>query len=144
MKVAVHRQFSEASLSRCAMGHTMRFFLAILIAVGLVACTAIAFTSPQNGSTQSEVGANPLQVNVTESGIPDNVDYSYSDLYLDNSGLRASGNTYQLLPQSGMYYVPTGLHTLSTWAQDAWGITVSAATSFSIANCPLCYMSPVG
>lgn len=125
------------------MGRMTRLLRTVLIASGSAACTSIMFTTPQNNSTQLQSGPNPIQVNLAESGIPDNV--SYGDLFLDNFDLSTIGGPRQLVPQlARMSYVPTGPHSLSVTAHDTYGIAVDATTAFSVARCPLCYMCPAG
>ena len=110
-----------------------------LAAVLLVAgCASISIDQPRH---QSVVARLPQPIVVTEKGFA-----SFGDPFLDSFNLsRYNGQNWQYVPQSTLYYVSPGTHTLSVSARDTkWGTNISQSSTFTVSACPLCYSCPVG
>jgi hypothetical protein len=110
------------------------------VAVLLVAgCASISIDEPP--VTGLVAARPPIAVKVTPKGFVD-----FGDPLLDNFNLsRYNGQNFQYVPQSTLYYVTPGTHTLGVPAKDGkWHTDISQARTFSVTACPLCYSCPVG
>jgi hypothetical protein len=108
---------------------------ALLLVAG---CASISIDEPKNGFVTARM---PQSIKVTEKGI-----VSFGDPLLDNFNLsRYNGQNWQYVPQSTLYYVSPGVHTLFVSARDTkLGTNISQSSTFTVSACPLCYSCPVG
>lgn len=117
----------------------MRFCAVLSLALALLAgCASISIDEPANNSVKARP---PVAVKVTEKGFVD-----FDDPRLDGFNLsRYNGQNFQYVPQSTLFYVPPGSHTLFVPARDGkWHTNISQSSSFTVTACPLCYSCPVG
>lgn len=120
------------------MRFRIREVLSSALALLAAGCASISIDEPANGSVKARP---PVAVKVTPKGFVD-----FGDPLLDNFNLsRYNGQNWQYVPQSTLYYVPQGPHTLSVPANDGkWHTNISQSSTFTVTACPLCYSCPVG
>src|SRR4051812_15596711 len=75
-------------------------------------CSSITIVQPLNGSPNVVM---PQPIEVKENGL-----VSLGDVFLDNINFsQVNGSHWQFVPNSTLYYVPPGQHTLYVSARDS-------------------------